>query len=358
LFDNTQIKSAKDVVLSGIGSLYNIKSAAIIEKAIRRFKPDVIHVHNFFPLVSPSVFFVAARNHVPIVMSIHNFRLICPSTILYHNGEIYEKSIHKLFPLDAIAKGVYRNSKLQTASTVFMTAFHKLAGTWKNKVDKYITMTEFAKNMFLNSSLNVPADKWVIKPNFTPDPGVGREDREEFFLFMGRLTKEKGIETILEATKVFNFTLKIIGDGPLRELVETYAARNPNIIYAGFQQKPYITEELKKCKALLFPSVWYEGFPMTILESFAAGTPVISSKLGAMVEMIDDKSNGLHVKPGDVNDLVEKIKWLSQDATFAKNLGRQARRDYEEKYSPENNYKQMLQIYQQVIAAKKQVQHT
>jgi glycosyltransferase involved in cell wall biosynthesis len=321
-------------------------------------KPDVIHLHNFFPLVSPSVFFVAAKYNIPIVVSIHNFRLICPSYSLYHNGKIYEKSVHVLFPIDAISKGVYRGSKIQTAACVLMTGIHKILKTWENKVDCYIVMTEFAKNRFLDSSLKVPREKWAIKPNFSPDMGVGEPERENFFLFIGRLTAEKGIETLLEAARISGFKLNIIGDGPMRELVEKYASQNPNISYAGFKQKTEIIQAMKKCKALLFPSVWYEGFPMTILEAFSTGTPVIASKLGAMTEMIDDQVNGLYVKPGDVQDLIEKIELINTQPSLANSLGRNARREYEEKYTPEKNYDQLLTIYEQVIRAKKQVHYS
>ncbi|QHT71625.1 glycosyltransferase family 4 protein [Rhodocytophaga rosea] len=356
LFDNSQIKSAKDVILSGIGSVYNVQSANRVDAVIRFFQPDIIHVHNFFPLASPAVFFVAAKFGVPVIVTLHNYRLICPSYSLYYDGKIYEKSIHKVFPIDAILKGVYRESKIQTASTVLMTGIHKLTGTWKNKVDRYIVLTEFAKNKFLDSSLQVPTEQLIVKPNFTDDLGIGEEQRENFFLFIGRLTGEKGIQTVLDAAATGKFTLKIIGDGPLKETVESYAARYPNILYAGFQQKPFIISELKKCRALVFPSVWYEGFPMTILEAFSTGTPVITSKLGGMAEIVDDLQNGLHFLPGNSADLVDKIQVLSADAKLSIQLGKQARQDYLDKYTPEKNYTLLLSIYEQAIAAKKHKQ--
>jgi glycosyltransferase involved in cell wall biosynthesis len=291
-----------------------------------------------------------------VIVTLHNYRLICPSYSLYYDGKIYEKSIHKVFPIDAVLKGVYRESKIQTASTVLMTGIHKLTGTWKNKVDTYIVLTAFAKNRFLDSSLKVPAEQLVVKPNFTDDLGIGEEQRENFFLFIGRLTEEKGIQTVLDAAAAGGFTLKIIGDGPLRETVENYAARHNNILYAGFQQKPYIISELKKCKALVFPSVWYEGFPMTILEAFSTGTPVITSKLGGMAEIVDDEKNGLHFQPGSSTDLVEKVKLLLSDSRLSIKLGNQARQDYLDKYTPEKNYNLLLNIYEKAISAKKRKQ--
>lgn len=176
-------------------------------------------------------------------------------------------------------------------------------------------------------------------------------------MFIGRLTAEKGIETLLQAAKISGIKLTILGDGPMRAVVETYARQHENIVYGGFKEKQEVIQALKKCKALLFPSLWYEGFPMTIVEAFSVGTPVISSKLGAMVEMIEDQVNGLHVKAGDVEDLLEKIRLVDTQPDFARMLGRNARSIYEEKYAPEKNYQQLLHIYIQVINAKKKINY-
>jgi glycosyltransferase involved in cell wall biosynthesis len=353
LFDNRQIKTGMDKFLAGVKSLYNYESADLVEAAILNFRPDVIHVHNLFPIASPAIFFVAQKYEVPIVATLHNYRLICPSATLFHDGKIYEKSIHHLFPLDAIYQGVYRNSRIQTASVVLMTAVHKILGTWKNKVDRYIVLTDFAKRKFLNSCLDVPADKMVVKPNFTVDPGAGNYPREDYFLFIGRLTEEKGINTVLECAKNSNVKIKIIGDGPLRAEVEKQAAIYPNIQYLGFQDKETIIDALKRCRALLFTSLWFEGFPMTILEAFAAGTPVICSKLGGPGEIVGNLVSGLHYTPGNVKELGEKIQLLLQDNSMVAKLGKGARYVFEQKYAEDINYQMLLNIYMDVVKLKK-----
>jgi glycosyltransferase involved in cell wall biosynthesis len=354
LFDNHIIQSDLDRFLAGVKSLYNFESANMLETAIRKFNPDVIHVHNIFPIASPAVFYIAEKHAIPIVATLHNYRLICPSATLFHNGKIYEKSIHSTFPLDAIYEGVYRNSKIETACAVLMTGIHKLLGTWKNKVDRYIVLTEFAKNKFLNSSLGVPAEKMVVKPNFITDPGTGYYSREDFFLFIGRLTEEKGIKTILECAKKSKKNIKIIGDGPLREEVQKQASLHSNIQYLGFQDKETILDILKRAKALLFASLWYEGFPMTILEAFASGTPVICSKLGGPGEIVENNISGLHFTPGDAEDLAQKMLLLSQDKVLVSSLGKGARQAFLEKYSEESNYQTLLNLYIDVIRLKNQ----
>lgn len=352
VLDNSSIKTVFDRCLSGLKTLYNPDSARLLKTKIQSFHPDVIHVHNFFPLVSASIFFMAKRLGIPVVVTLHNYRLICPSATLFYQGRIYEKSIHSIFPFDAILKGVYRNSKVQTAAVALMTAVHRLLGTWKNKIDVYIVLTQFAKEKFEESTLAILVEKLVVKPNFVKDCGRGNTGRDDFFLFVGRLTEEKGIRTLLKAAKLYKFNLTIVGDGPLRNVVEDYASQCANICYPGFQDKSVVMNYMKKCKALIFPSIWYEGFPVTILEAFSAGTPVIASRLGSMKEIVSDRVNGLHFEPGNANDLGSKIIEMTTDKKLAGELSDQARQTYLNQYTPDRNYSQLMGIYRWVIDGK------
>ncbi|WP_020527929.1 glycosyltransferase family 4 protein [Flexithrix dorotheae] len=359
IFDNQSINadSAVSKLLTGLRALYNPKSAKIIKEKINSFQPDVIHIHNFFPIASPSVFYVAQQMNIPVVMTLHNYRLICPSAILYYDNEIYEKSIHKTFPIDAIMKGVYRDSKLQTATLVFMTGIHKILGTWNKKIDKYIALTNFAKAKFLDSSLNAGEGRFAVKPNFTGDLGLGPEEREDYFLFIGRLTEEKGIKVLMEAAKQGNFKVKILGDGPYKEEVVAESEKNENIVFMGFQGRETVINELKNCKALIFPSTWYEGMPMVILEAFSVGTPVIGSRLGGAQEVIEDQYNGLHFEPGNAGDLLAKIELLNESSETRAQLSKNARKSYEEKYTPAKNYEFLMDIYKDIIEKKQRSKH-
>ncbi len=349
-FDNKEISSFLDAILVGIQSIYNFKSAKILKEKIKTFKPDIIHVHNFFPIASPSIFYIAKRMKVPIVMTLHNFRLICPSATLFFNGQIYEKSVHSIFPVDAILKGVYRDSKIQTAVLVFMTGIHKLIGTWKNKVDRYIIPTEFARNRILDSSLALTKSKVVAKPNFIKELGHNLiEDREKYFLFVGRLSEEKGIETLLKASQLYDFHLEIIGGGDLKVLVDEYVKKNEKVRYLGFQSREFIIEKMKKTKALIFPSVCYEGQPLTLLEVLSTGTPVIISDIGNLNEIITDKYNGLHFRTGDAEDLANKVKYFQENPNEIQSMYANARATYLAKYTPEKNYEMLIGIYEQVI---------
>jgi glycosyltransferase involved in cell wall biosynthesis len=349
LFDNKEIKSTLDKIISGARSVYNSKSAKALEQKIDHFQPDVIHVHNFFPLASPSIFFVAKKKNIPVVMTLHNYRLICPSATLFHNHHVYDKSVGSLIPFDAILKGVYRDSMLQTASVVAVIAIHALMGTWRKKVNRYIALSEFSKNKFLSSSLGIPEKQFFVKPNSVIDYGNGETVREDFFLFIGRLTEEKGIDLILKAFQLRPFNLVIIGDGPAREGVEQMARDNSRITYLGFQEKPVIMNYLKRAKGFIFSSKYYENLPLTIIESFSTGTPVIASSMGVAKEIVQDKINGLWFKPGDAKDLSEKISLLSNEKDLGKTLSCNARETYVNHYTPEKNYDQLMLVYREVI---------
>jgi glycosyltransferase involved in cell wall biosynthesis len=353
IFDNKEIKTILDKILSGIGSLYNFKSARRLEEKIRDFKPDVIHVHNFFPLASPSIFYVAKRKNVPIVMTLHNYRLMCPSTTLFYDGKIYEKSVGSLVPFHAIMKGVYRNSRLQTASVVAMTAIHSLLGTWKTKVNKYIALTQFSKNKFLESALGIPSNNFVVKPNFVRNDGDSKLERENFFLFVGRLSEEKGIDVLLRSAQLLSYPLIIIGDGPLRSAVEKFCDTHAHARYLAFQNKSVIMDHMKRAKGLIFCSTYYECFPLTLLEAFSVGAPVIASRLGAVKEIVQDGVNGLCFHPGNANDLVTKIVTLSENKDLAQQLSENARDTYLQNYTPEKNYAQLTAIYRELINSKR-----
>ena len=353
LFDNKAIASLGDTIMTGFKNIFNPNSARIIEEKIISFKPEVIHTHNFFPLISPSVFFVAKKHKIPILMTLHNYRLICSNAILYRDGHICEDCVKKIIPLNGIIHKCYHNSVVQTTAVTLMTSFHKIAGTWKNKIDKYIALTEFGRDKILNSSLKLSEDQVVVKQNFVEDFGDGNNNREEFFVFIGRIIENKGIETLLESLKHFNYKIKIIGDGPLRSRIEDAALQNKNIEYLGFRDKNFIINTLKKTRGLLFPSLWYEGLPMTVLEAFSTGTPVIGSNIGSLQLLIKDNYNGFHFRPGDAKDLAARIKYLSDNEQQLKHLYVNARNTYLEKYTPEKNYEQLINIYSEVILNEK-----
>jgi glycosyltransferase involved in cell wall biosynthesis len=333
-------------------SIWNIFSAAKVRKSIRQFQPDVVHVHNWHYAVGPVVVRSVHNREVPVVLTVQNFRLLCPSATLLYKNSLFLDSLHAGFPWKAIRKKVYRNSFLQTFWLAFIIWVHKKIGTWK-MVDRYIVQTGLAKSLFISSSLGTSESQFSIKPNFVVDPGVGLNRREDFFLYIGRLSEEKGIKTILEAFKNKIYGLYIGGDGPLKEDVLNASKADPHIRYLGLLDKNSVQEMMRRCSALIFPSIWYEGMPLTLIEAFALGTPVIASNLGAMASMITDGYNGLHFEAGNARGLSEKIDfWESLSKDGRKLFSDHARTCYEQIYTSEKNREQIMAIYQSVIKNK------
>ncbi len=332
---------------------FNIGAYLKTRRQLKTFKPDIVHIHNLHFAASTSVLYALKSKKVPFVITLHNFRLLCPSGTLYHNGKPYLKSLHSNFPWAAIKDGVYNNSVLLTFWVGFSTWINRISGTW-NVVDRYIVLTGHAKGIIEKSRLHLNTDKIIIKPNFVYDPKVSTDFHKKNFLFIGRLSEEKGIRVLLQAFRHSAHSLKIIGDGPLKHLVEADLKEHLNITYIGFQQKDAITKELQSCNALIFPSVWYETFGLTIIEAFATSTPVIGSNIGSPSLLIKNEFNGLHFEESNVEDLKNKLdKWQAFGEDEKETYRKNARKTYELYYTPEENLEQLLSIYTSVINEKK-----
>lgn len=349
-FDNIYIGGFFSKIATGFRSIYNFSSAKKISRVIFQFKPDVIHIHNLFFIASPSVIYAANRHKIPVILTLHNYRLICANALLLRNNEPCELCTQKKIPLAGIKYKCYRNSAAESALVTAITGIHKLRNTWKNKVSAYITLNEFSRSKLFHSSLRLPEHKMITKPNFVPDPGEGSRVRENFFLFAGRIAKEKGVHVLATAfASMPGYKIIIAGDGPERTFLQEKFSSYPNICFTGQMEKKQLSEYMKKCKAFICPSIWYEGAPLTIIEAFATGTPVVASRLGSMAETIVDGFNGLHFTPGDADDLCKKIelflKETEQHSMFYKN----ARQTYLEKYHEDIHYKNVLKIYEDVI---------
>jgi glycosyltransferase involved in cell wall biosynthesis len=330
-------------------SIWNVFSANRIRKAAVAFRPDLIHVHNWHYAVGPIGVRTAHKMKIPVVLTVQNFRLLCPSATLLYKDELFLDSIHASFPWKAIGKKLYRNSWLQTFWLSFIIWVHKKAGTWK-MVNKYILQTELAREIFISSSLGTDEDQFIVKPNFIKDPGEFPIEREDFFLYIGRISSEKGIGVLVEAFHDKPCELIVGGDGPLKEEVIFAAEKNSRIHYAGLLDKQKVMDLMRRCSALVFPSIWYEGMPLTLIEAFATGTPVIASNLGAMSSMILDGYNGFHFTAGSAAGLSDRIEyWSTADTMTKKEFSRNARICFEKLYTPEKNREKLLSIYQAAI---------
>lgn len=328
---------------------FNIQSYNVAKQKLKDFKPDLVHIHNLHFGGSPSVIYAIKRSKIPFVITLHNFRLLCPSGILFHNGKLFLDSLQQNFPWKAVQLGVYKNSKLITFWLGLSMYIHNKLGTWKN-CNKYIVLSEHARQLFLNSKLKLSNDQLVVKPNFSSVPTLQPQNRTETFLYVGRLSEEKGIMLLLSAFSSCSYKIKIAGDGPLKDEVVRYAAQYPNIEFVGTLDKVEIFNLLQQSTALVFPSIWFEGMPLTIIEAFACSTPVISSKLGAMETMITNGYNGLHFETNNEIDLKKKLNdWMGFSLEERCQYQANALQTFNTKYTSDINLEILLQIYAEVI---------
>ena len=330
-------------------TIWNSDSYREIKALIRQHSPDVLHAHNTFPLVSPAAYYAAAEARVPVIQTLHNYRLLCPGAIFFRDGHICEDCLGKV-PYRAIEHGCYRDSKSASATVVALLTVHRVAGTWRRKVKTYIALTEFAKSKFVEGGLE--ASKIAVKPNFlVNDPGIG-EGAGDYALFAGRLTREKGLGILLEAWRHLpsTFRLKIAGDGELRAAIESSARELGNVEVLGPCDRSAILELAKNAAVQIVPSEWYEGLPMTIVEAFACGTPVVTSHLSSMDDLVTDGVDGVRFENGSAEDLARKLTYLNQKRELLCKMRKKARNRYETTYTPQRNYAMLIKIYQQAIS--------
>jgi glycosyltransferase involved in cell wall biosynthesis len=314
--------------------------------------PDIVHVHNTFMAISPSIYSACSERNIPVVQTLHNFRLLCPAGNFFRDGIICNECVTQNL-LQSVHHGCYRNSRGATAGVALMLAVHRALNTWRASITSFITLTEFAKEKFIAAGF--PADRFVVKPNFTdPDPRE-RIGPGGYAVFIGRLVENKGVRVLLNAWKKIpeQYPLQIVGDGPERSALEAEARdwRLSGITFRGRLSREEVIEAVKGARFVIVPSTLYEGFPMCIVESFACGTPVLCSRLGGLAEIVQQDLTGLHFNPGDSLDLAAKVEWAWNHPLELWQMGRAARAKYETDYTAEKNYSLLMEIYEQALSA-------
>jgi len=334
---NERIHAPWTTLTAGWQAVYSRRAQREVAAAIARVRPEIVHVHNFFPLLTPSVYDACRAACVPVVQPLHNYRLSCVNAQFFRQGRVCEDCLGKAVPWPGVLHACYRQSRSASMATAAMLSLHRLWGTWTTKVDLYVALTEFARAKFIQGGL--PAHKVVVKPNFVfPDPGPGTAGGA-YVLFVGRLSPEKGVSTLLEAWEqgAGGVPLKLVGDGPLAPLVENAARRLRDVEWLGRRSSEDVGALMKQAGCVICPSSCYEGFPLVVVEAYAVGLPVVASRLGSMASLVKDGETGLHFTPNDPVDLAAKVVWLMSHAVERAEMGRIARAEFERKYTAESN---------------------
>jgi glycosyltransferase involved in cell wall biosynthesis len=338
LKDNTKMDAISKMDLLTM-TLWSRQTVKEINNIINSFKPDIIHVHNTFPLLSPSLYWAAAKHQVPVVQTIHNFRLSCLQASFMRDEKICLDCLGHV-PWKGVVHKCYKKSYQYSIVLALMLQIHELLGTYKNKIPIYIALNRFCKAKLIEMGL--PEEKIHIKPNFVDMNNQGLDEKTGNPLFVGRISIEKGIQTLAESVKRLpSIVFDIVGDGPEKHLLE----RLPNVRLLGLLDQNSVYSLMRKAPFLILPSICYENMPRTLVESFGSGTPIIASNSGALSELVEHKKSGLLFDVGSVDDLKDNILWAFNNPGEMQEMGSNAKNIYMQKYTSQSNYRQLMNIY-------------
>lgn len=346
--NNEKIGFIKKVLLF-FTSVFSFGSFIDMIRTINNDKPDVIHVHNFFPKLSPSIFWAASVKKIPVVMTLHNYRIICPSATFFVGDDINVKSITD-GPWWTLTKRVYKDSLFGTMSLCLMISVNKQINTW-GRVSKFICLTNFSKEVFVKFGLS--SRQISIKPNLyhieksdiNKDSDFNIDLPERFVLFVGRLTKDKGIDIILDSLRENNYLTVVVGEGPFAHNLKD----RDNLLFLGKCSSSLVAYLMMRATALLVPSLWFEGLPMVIVEAYANRLPVIASDIGSLSEIVIDDVTGIHLKVGDVESLSISINKICSDLSYRMRLSEGAYSYFSDNFEEDKNIEMLVSIYKEVI---------
>lgn len=335
--------------------LWSFKHYHAIQELIKREKPDIVHVHTFFPLLSPSILYAAKRLNVPVIVTLHDTRFICPCATSLRDAKLCNDCGDGHY-FRMCKYGCFKGSKLQSFIIAIIFYYHRRRRTFYDQIDKYICLND--NQIRLLEDIGFAPQKIVKKYNFVPDTKVERASAstdipKKYVVYYGRIGEEKGIRFLMNAWENLNIPLVVMGSGPLEDEFNSWADRHDNVYFLGYTQHDECLKIVKGSQFVVFPSIWYEGCSMVEIESESLGKALVATNLGFSVEAIQNGKNGFKFELGNKGDFVDKVQLLWNDPQKAEMMGNYARSDYENKFLPDKNYKQISNIYNTVKLAEK-----
>jgi glycosyltransferase involved in cell wall biosynthesis len=332
--------------------LYSFEAKRKLERLVKEEKPELIHLHNIYHQISPSILHTLQHFNVPVVMTLHDYKMVCPVYTLFNKGRICEKCLHKKFYhclLQKCCKDSYLKSFL---ATIEMYLHHNILNIYKF-IDAFICPSYFLKEKI--EALNYHAKVFYV-PNFINIHNFvpSYTWTEKTLVYFGRLSQEKGLFTLLSAIKGLGVTCKIIGDGPTRNDLEKKAKHEQiiNVVFLGYKPQKELIAEIQKAMFVVLPSEWFENNPFSIIEAFALGKPVLASRIGGIPELVTDFKTGLTFEPGTIDELRNHIQYLSEHSELIVELGKNARRFAEQHFCSEKYFRDLMNIYHLVMKSR------
>ncbi|HYD97993.1 MAG TPA: glycosyltransferase [Alphaproteobacteria bacterium] len=347
--DNTRIEGGGSLSLA-LRSIWSREGYRAVSEAIASHRPDIVNIHNTFPLLSPSVYYAARAQGIPVVQTLHNFRLLCTNGFLLRDGRVCGDCIGRTMKWPAVKHACYRSSRPASAAVAAIVGSHHLAGTWRRRVDLYLALNPLSRDLFIQGGL--PPDRVDVCPPPVRDPGPGPAANHERkgALFVGRLSPEKGLETLIEAWRGVEIPLDIVGEGPLADSLIQRAP--PQVRFRGPLPPSEVSAAMTHAAFLVFPSLWYENFPLVVAEAMAHGLPVLASSEGAPSHMLEDGVTGAFARPGDSADWRRNAMALAAQAGDLRRLGTSARRCFETRYASGPALERRLRLYGSLLGGR------
>lgn len=344
--DNNGIQGIAAKLMTAAMVAYNPWGRAWMRDQIADVRPDIVHVHNSFPRLSPSIYDACRDAGVPVVQTLHNFRISCAAGTFVRDGRACEQCLTGS-SYQAVAYRCYRGSILGSLALASMIDHHKRAKTYARKVDQFIALTEFSRSKYVAAGL--PAERIAVKPNTAPDHGrSGDTVARQGALYVGRLSPEKGVEFLLDAWNGIDYPLRVAGTGPLAAALAAHAPKN--VTFLGAIDPAKVRAEMARAAFLVVPSTCYEGFPMVIAEAYASGLPVLASRIGSLAEVVNPGVSGHLFEPGDTGSLATVLRRTIRNPVELASLSKTARATYDAKYSGHVVLQQLLAIYTRVLS--------
>jgi glycosyltransferase involved in cell wall biosynthesis len=333
-------------------TLWSHSSHQKIKEFLRETKPDVVHFHNIFPLISPSAYYACQELNIPVVQTLDNQRLICPASSFYREGKLCLDCLGKTPPCPGVFHACYHDSYLHTAVVASMLTLHRWLGTWQTKIDTFLCSTNFYRDLFVRAGF--PSGKIVVMPHFVQQQSRSDVVRKmgNYALFVGRLDPEKGVNTLLEAWRLLDFPLKIRGNGRLDEKAREFVNQHgmDNIEFVERLEERELSDLISNARFLIMPSEgYYETFGMVIIEAYVRGVPVVASNIGVTSELVSDQQTGLLFEAGNAHDLADKARWMWNHPAEADIMGNKGLITYQERFTQDQCHQTLIEVYERLI---------
>ncbi len=351
-YDNVMKQNISKRLYAGAKSVYSIEARKKLSRLVRKENPDIAHIHKISNTLTPSILYALKKNDIPVLQTLHDYRVVCPNYNMYNpnTSKVCEACKgHRYF--NAMRLKCQKSSYMVGLNIALESYLYHALKTYDKMIDLFVSPSNFLKKKVVE--FGVDEEKIVCIPHFVMvDRYIPNYNNSDYILYFGRLEKHKGLKTLIEAlSRIRDTNLYIAGDGSYRSESESYAKKKgiTNVAFLGYVSESRLISLLRDCLFIVVPSEWYENFGFTILESFASGKPVIGADIGGIPELVKSGYTGELFRPGDVEDLSQRISFLLENRRLISEMGKNAREIVEKEYNADLHCERLMKAYQKIM---------